>query len=319
MEKEKIAEKLRRVVSENTSITVNEDMAKHTSFKTGGRADIYCRIASIEDLKEVTKQIKMLEIPMYIIGNGSNLLVRDGGIRGIVIKLDLKQVRIESKEGNKVLVKVQAGIPLTVLARKLQKEGISGMEFASGIPGTMGGAIRMNAGAHGGEMKDVVKNTTYMDQEGQIKVIEKEEHQFQYRNSIFASNNNIILETTLELEQGDKEQIEEKMKEYANWRKEKQPIEYPSAGSTFKRGDDFVTAMLIDQCGLKGYQIGGAEVSTKHAGFIINKRDATTKDIIDLINYVKEQVKKKFDKDIELEVQIIGEENENAKGMDKKI
>ena len=309
MEKEKIAEELRKLVSENTTILLEEDMAKHTSFKTGGKADVYCKVACIEDLKAIKKIVDKFNIPMCIIGNGSNVLVRDGGIRGIVVKLNLQQVTIQKEDEGKVLVTAQAGIPLTVLARKLQKEGVSGLEFASGIPGTVGGAIRMNAGAHGGEMKDVIKTTTYMNSEGKIKTIENQTHAFAYRDSMFVHQDNIILETTLELEQGNKEQIENKMKEYAEWRKEKQPIEYPSAGSTFKRGDGFITAMLIDQCGLKGYQIGGAEVSTKHAGFIINKENATTKDILELIDYVKEQVKKKFDKDIELEVQVIGEEN----------
>jgi len=184
---------------------------------------------------------------------------------------------------------------------------MTGFEFASGIPGTIGGAIKMNAGAYGKEMKDIVDSTTYMDFDGNIKKINLEEHKFEYRKSIFSNQKCIILESTLRLHKGKKEEIESKINEYAALRKKKQPFHNPSAGSVFKRGEDFITAELIDNCGLKGSRIGGALVSAKHAGFIINKFKASSKDIIDLIEYVKNTVYKKTGKEIELEIEIVGE------------
>ncbi len=176
-----------------------------------------------------------------------------------------------------------------------------------GIPGTIGGAVKMNAGAHGIEMKDIVLKTTYMDYNGDINTISNTEQEFTYRKSIFSKNKWIILNAQLELKHGKKEEIEEKMSEYANYRKQKQPITYPSAGSTFKRGENFITAKLIDECGLKGYSIGGAKVSDIHAGFIINTGNATAKDVLQLVEYIKEEVYKKFKKKIELEIEIVGE------------
>lgn len=265
------------------------------------------RLGSKEEIKEVLKCIIKYQIPLYIIGNGSNLLVKDGGIRGLVLKIECKKLEIEKKEENAIIT-VGSGVQLGFLAQKLCKEEISGFEFASGIPGTIGGAIYMNAGAHGGEMKDIILSTTYMDLDSNIHTIDNKEHEFDYRSSIFAKNKYIILETKLQLPYGKKEDIKAKMQEYASWRKEKQPLEYPSAGSTFKRGDGYITAKLIDDCNLKGYQIGGAQISEKHAGFIINKENATAKDIIELIHKTKEIVYEKTGKKIELEVKIIGEE-----------
>lgn len=176
-----------------------------------------------------------------------------------------------------------------------------------GIPGTIGGAIYMNAGAHGKEMKDIVQTTTYIDYTGKINTISNKQHEFSYRNSIFSKQNWIILQTTLELSYGKKEEIEAKIEEYAKYRKEKQPINYPSAGSTFKRGEDYITAKLIDECGLKGYKIGGAQISNLHAGFIINTGNATAKDVEELINYTIKKVQEKFNKTIELELKVVGE------------
>ena len=187
-------------------------------------------------------------------------------------------------------------------------EEIEGFEFAAGIPGSIGGAIRMNAGAHGGEMKDIVSETKCMDMNGNIKILSNEEQKFEYRNSIFSSNQYIILSTKLKLKKGIYKEIKAKMDEYGEWRKEHQPLEYPSAGSTFKRGTDFITAKLIDECGLKGYNIGNAEVSTKHAGFVVNKGNAKAKDILNLVKYISEKVYEKSGKKIELEVQVIGED-----------
>ncbi|HJJ13034.1 MAG TPA: UDP-N-acetylmuramate dehydrogenase [Clostridiaceae bacterium] len=194
------------------------------------------------------------------------------------------------------------------MAQKLLIEEIEGFEFAAGIPGSIGGAIRMNAGAHGGEMKNIVLETKCIDKKGNIKILSNEEQKFEYRNSIFSTNEYIILSTKLRLNKGIYKEIKSKMDEYSVWRKEHQPLEYPSAGSTFKRGEDFITAKLIDECGLKGYNIGGAEVSTKHAGFVVNKGDAKAKDVLNLTKYISQMIYEKFGKKVELEVQVIGED-----------
>lgn len=284
----------------------NEPMAKHTSFKIGGPADVFIKVDNIEELKETLDLSKQNQIPLTIIGNGSNLLVTDKGIRGITAKLNLKDIKIKN-ENNKQIIKVDAGVPVGLLAQKLLKEKITGFEELSGIPGTIGGAVIMNAGAHGKELKDILKKVTAMDYNGNIHEFTNEECLFSYRNSRFQKEKYIILQATLELEKGNSTEIKEKMDEYMQFRKEKQPIEYPNAGSTFKRGEDFVTAKLIDEAGLKGYKVGGAQVSEKHAGFIVNVDNATAKDVIELTDYIKEKIEEKFGKKINLEIQIIGE------------
>ena len=284
----------------------DEPMAKHTSFKIGGPADAFIKVDNIEELKETLDLSKKNQIPLTIIGNGSNILVTDKGIRGITAKLNLKDIEIK-KENNKQIIKVEAGVPVGLLAQKLLKEEITGFEELSGIPGTIGGAVIMNAGAHGKELKDILKKVTAMDYNGNIHEFTNEECQFSYRNSRFQKEKYIILQATLELEKGNSTEIKEKMDEYMQFRKEKQPIEYPNAGSTFKRGEDFVTAKLIDEAGLKGYKVGGAQVSEKHAGFIVNVDNATAKDVIELTDYIKEKIEEKFGKKINLEIQIIGE------------
>lgn len=284
----------------------DEPMAKHTSFKIGGPADVFIKVDNIEELKETLDLSKQNQIPLTIIGNGSNLLVTDKGIRGITVKLNLKDIEIKN-ENNKQIIKVDAGVPVGLLAQKLLKEEIAGFEELSGIPGTIGGAVIMNAGAHGKEIKDILKKVTAMDYDGNIYEFTNEECKFSYRNSKFQKEKYIILQATLELEKGNSTEIKEKMDEYMQFRKEKQPIEYPNAGSTFKRGEDFVTAKLIDEAGLKGYKVGGAQVSEKHAGFIVNVDNATAKDVIELTDYIKEKIEEKFGKKINLEIQIIGE------------
>ena len=284
----------------------DEPMAKHTSFKIGGPADLFIKVDNIEELKETLDLSKQNQIPLTIIGNGSNLLVTDKGIRGITVNLNLKDIEIKN-ENNKQIIKVDAGVPVGLLAQKLLKEEIAGFEELSGIPGTIGGAVIMNAGAHGKEIKDILKKVTAMDYDGNIYEFTNEECKFSYRNSKFQKEKYIILQATLELEKGNSTEIKEKMDEYMQFRKEKQPIEYPNAGSTFKRGEDFVTAKLIDEAGLKGYKVGGAQVSEKHAGFIVNVDNATAKDVIELTDYIKEKIEEKFGKKINLEIQIIGE------------
>ena len=280
----------------------NEPMSNYTSFKIGGPAEYLIKIQTPEELKTILKIMKNQEIPLTIIGNGSNILVSDNGIKGIVLKNEINTFELNIETAH---LRVGSGVKLGFIAQKCLKSEIAGFEFASGIPGTIGGAIRMNAGAHGKEMKDVITSVTYMDRNGDIFTISNEEVKFEYRNSLFAHNDYIILEVEMQLEKGNLEEIQTKMTEYATYRKEKQPIEYPSAGSTFKRGKDFITAKLIDECGLKGYQIGGAQISEKHAGFIINKENATAEDVIKLMEYTKEQVYKKFGKVIEAEIEII--------------
>ena len=213
-----------------------------------------------------------------------------------------------SENDKNIIITIGAGNKVSELAYRLQKANVTGFEELAGIPGTIGGAIRMNAGAYGKEFKDIVKKVTVLNEDSNIQELKNAELGFTYRNSIFSVNKSIVIEAELVLQKGNMEEIKEKMNEYLNSRKEKQPLEYPSAGSTFKRGDGYITAKLIDECGLKGYQIGGAQVSEKHAGFIINKADATADDILQLIKYVQDSVYRKFGKKILLEVQVIGEE-----------
>ena len=307
------------------NVKYNEPMSKHTSFRVGGNADIFAIVDSEENLTKVIKLAKKSSMPITIVGNGTNLLVKDGGIRGLVIKYIANDYSFINKEEpkdkdnnidesnedatNSKIITVSSGMTNARLAKILLDNSLSGFEFLAGVPGTIGGALVMNAGAFGGEIKDIVLNTKYIDLDNiEERIIEKNEHKFEYRKSIFQSLNCIILETTLKLKLESKDKIEEKMNEYSKKRIETQPLDMPSAGSTFKRGNDFITAKLIDESGLKGYSIGGAEVSTKHAGFIVNKGNAKAKDIIELINYVKEKVYEKFGKEIQEEVKIIGED-----------
>ena len=292
---------IEKIVSKE-KIYENELMSNYTSFKIGGPAEYLIKVQTPEELKEILKIIKKQEIPLTIIGNGSNILVSDNGIKGIVLKIEINTFELNTQTAK---LRIGSGVKLGFIAQKCLKSEIAGFEFASGIPGTIGGAIRMNAGAHGKEMKDVVTSVTYMDRNGDVFTIQNEEARFEYRNSLFAHKDYIILEVEMQLEKGNSEDIQSKMAEYATYRKEKQPIEYPSAGSTFKRGADFITAKLIDECGLKGYQIGGAQISEKHAGFIINKENATAADVIKLMEYTKEKVYNEFGKIIEPEIEII--------------
>ena len=288
-------------------IKQNEPMKNHTSFKIGGTADLFLKVATIEELMQAIEYAKTKKIPIYFIGNGSNLLVTDKGIRGLVVKIDIQNISINKAE-NSVKVTVGAGYKMMALARELLNQEITGFEEFAGIPGTIGGAIYMNAGAYGKEMKDIVISTKCMDLDGKIFTLSNKEQEFTYRDSIFEKNNYIILETTLQLSNGIKSEIENKMTKLLKERKEKQPIGEPSAGSTFKRREGIITAKLIDECGLKGYSIGGAEVSEKHAGFVVNSNNATAKDVLDLIKYIKEKVYEKYGIKIEEELRIIGEE-----------
>lgn len=294
-----IYKKLTSTIDES-KIKVNESMKKHTSFKAGGNAKYFITATDIEDVRNVLKLAKEENINLFVLGNGSNVLFKDEEYDGIVLQIKLNNIKIEENK-----ITVDAGAKNAVVAKQLLDHSLEGFEFAAGIPGTIGGAIRMNAGAYGGEIKDILETVTYMDENGELKTIRNEQCSFSYRHSIFCEKPYIIISCTLVLKDGNMTQIQEKMNEYMKSRKEKQPLEYPSAGSTFKRGKDFITAKLIDECGLKGYQIGGAAVSEKHAGFIINKDNATATDIINLIEHVKKVVLEKTGNNIELEIEIV--------------
>ena len=304
---------IKRII-ENENLTIDknnifydEPMIKHTSFKVGGPADCFLKVRDIEELKTILELIKKYNIPYVVFGNGSNMIVRDKGYRGIVIKIDINKFElIEENDEQKIIV--GAGNKISEVAQKLLREELSGFEELSGIPGTIGGAIKMNAGAHGKEIKDVIECVTVMKPNGDIEEVLNKDLEFEYRSSNIQKNKYIVLEAKFILQKGTSEDIKKKMDEYKKYRIEKQPIEYPSAGSTFKRGDGYITAKLIDDAGLKGYTIGGAKVSEKHAGFVINKGGATAKEILQLIQYIKDTIKEKFGVDIALEVEVIGEE-----------
>lgn len=304
MEKQKIYELLTNEIKQGI-VKIDEPMRKHTNFKIGGNADIFVIAKNIEEIKCVIKFSKENNILLTILGNGSNVLVSDKGIRGIVLQVGTKEIKIEKHEN--ALIEVDAGAMLGALAQILLKQSISGFEFAAGIPGSIGGAIRMNAGAYGGEMKDIVKDVTVLNEKGEISVLTNEECEFSYRHSRFTDSKEIVIKVTLKLPLGNEAEIKAKMDEYDQSRREKQPLNLPSAGSTFKRGSDFITAKLIDECGLKGYTSGDAQVSTLHAGFVVNLGNATAQDVLNVVNHVKQVVLEKTGKQIELEVELLGE------------
>ena len=288
---------------EKDRVLQNEPMSKHTTFKIGGPADIFIIINNLDELKTVLKIAKEKNVDLTCIGNGSNTLVKDKGIRGITIKLNLKEITI-----NDDIIKVEAGVTLPILAKTACENELSGLEFACGIPGSVGGAIYMNAGAHGSEFKDIVIETTYIDKNLNIRTISNEKHNFSHRHSIFAETDDIIISTTLQLQKSNKEEILQKMEAFMKMRKERQPIGLPSAGSVFKRIDDIIPAEIIDKCGLKGYNIGDACISEKHAGFIVNNGKETAEEVLEIIEKKKKVVKEKYNVSLEPEIKILGED-----------
>lgn len=292
---------------EKKRVLQNESMRNHTSFKIGGLADYFVTVQEVEELKFVLELSEKYDIPVTVIGNGTNLLVSDKGIRGIVLKIEISSLKVIRKK-DKAEITISSGYPVGKLANLAYKEELSGLEFLSGIPGSVGGALRMNAGAYGKEMKDIVVSTKYMDRNGKIKKLGVAEHKFSYRSSVFSEMKDaIILETVLEASYGKAEEIKTKVDEYREKRLESQPLDLPNAGSTFKRKGDIITAKIIDECGLKGYRIGDAAVSEKHAGFVVNLGNATAKDVLELTDYIKQKVKEEKGIEIELEVLYIGE------------
>lgn len=280
-----------------------EEMKKHTTFKIGGPADMFLDCSSEDELIRGIRLCKEYNVPYMVIGNGSNLLVSDNGIEGMVFVVGEKMKKV-SVSGN--VITAEAGCLLVSLSNEAQKNSLSGLEFAAGIPGTVGGGIYMNAGAYGGELKDTVKSVTYIDENGELKTASAEELMFSYRKSMFSKRNCVIVSAEFELVKGDFEKIREEMKEYNKRRREKQPIESPSAGSTFKRPEGYFAGKLIQDSGLQGHRIGGAEVSKKHAGFVINTGDAKASDVLELIDYVKKTVFEKYGVELEPEVRITG-------------
>ena len=285
-------------------VFTEEAMSQHTTFKIGGPADYFLMPDKGEDVGRVIKICKEKEIPYFILGNGSNLLVGDGGYRGAVIQIyrNMSSVTVEGNE-----ITVQAGALLSAVAAAAKNASLTGFEFAGGIPGTIGGAVVMNAGAYGGEMKDVLTEVTVMNAEGDIFTLPTEELELGYRTSIIKTAGYIVLEAKIRLKEGNPEVIRETMKDLTIRRTTKQPLEYPSAGSTFKRPEGYFAGKLIMDSGLAGYQVGGAQVSEKHCGFVINAGDATARDVRTLMDNVRDIVYKKYGVTLEPEVKFLGE------------
>ncbi len=296
-------EALVKVLDED-QIKPEEPMKNHVTFRVGGPADFFVTPKDYEELSWVLKCCAKYEMPCYIMGNGSNLLVSDQGYRGVVIQL-FRQLNDIQCEGN--VIRAQAGALLSAVANRALEEKLTGFEFAAGIPGTLGGACVMNAGAYGGEMKDVLKSVTVLTREGERITLQKNELELGYRTSIIAKKDYIVLEAEIELKAGDAEEIKAVMDDLKERRTTKQPLEYPSAGSTFKRPEGYFAGKLIQESGLQGFQVGGAQVSEKHCGFVINKDQATAADIAELIRQVQDRVEEKFGVRLETEVKRLGE------------
>ena len=296
-------EKLQNMIGE-AKVLVNEPMASHTTFRIGGPADYFVLPETVEELANVLKLCKEEQVPYFILGNGSNLLVGDKGFRGVVIQL-YKNFDGLQIEGTTVTAK--AGAMLIRVAKESGRAGLTGLEFASGIPGTIGGAMVMNAGAYGGEMKDVVTAVTVLTKDGEIKTLTGEEMNFRYRGSVVEDEAYIVLEAVMELQEGNFEEIQARIDELSVQRRTKQPIEFPSAGSTFKRPEGYFAGKLIQDADLRGYQVGGAQVSEKHCGFVINAGGATAADVMQLMQDVSDKVQAQFGVALEPEVKRIGE------------
>ena len=289
---------------EESRVYVDEPMKKHTTFRVGGPADYFVVPKTKEEVKNIVALCREFDMPYYVLGNGSNLLVGDKGYRGVIIQI-YKEMNHIQVEGDRM--KVQAGALLSKIGSAAFEAGLTGFEFAAGIPGTMGGAVVMNAGAYGGEMKDVLFSVTVGTPEGEVLTLSNKELELGYRTSIVAKKNYIVLEVTLALQKGEKDAIKARMDELRIQRTTKQPLEYPSAGSTFKRPEGYFAGKLIQDAGLRGFQVGGAQVSEKHCGFVINKENATAADVLELMRQVSAIVKEKFGVELEPEVKRLGE------------
>lgn len=291
------------VLSEH-QVKTDEPMKKHTTFRIGGAAAFYVMPETAAQITGVTALCRQQGIPYYVLGNGSNLLVSDSGFDGVVIAMEKHwgDIRWEGQ-----LVTAGAGALLGTIARQALERSLTGMEFAAGIPGTLGGAVVMNAGAYGCELKDILHSVTVLTADGEIKRMTAADLALGYRTSCIPGRNYIVLAAQLELESGTESRIRGRMEELAGLRRARQPLDYPSAGSTFKRPEGYFAGKLIQEAGLKGYQIGGAQVSDKHSGFVVNKGDATAADVIKLCRYVQAEVENRFGVQLELEIKTLGE------------
>ena len=295
-------ERLRRAAGSGEVIT-EEPMSRHTTFRIGGPADYFVTPQTAEEVAKVIEACTQENVPYYIVGNGSNLLVSDQGYEGVIIQIykQMNQVEIKGTE-----IYAQAGALLSLIANRALEAELTGFEFAAGIPGTLGGACVMNAGAYGGEMKDVLKSVTVLTGDGEVKTLAKEELELGYRTSVIAKKGYIVLSAVIELKNGKKEEIKAVMDDLKERRITKQPLEYPSAGSTFKRPEGYFAGKLIQDAGLRGFQVGGAQVSEKHCGFVINKDQATAADVMNLMNQVSDKVYEASGVRLEPEVKRLG-------------
>ncbi len=292
-----------KTFTDEKNILINEKLSKHCTFKTGGTCKCVILPESTDELIKIIKFLKEKNEDFYVIGNGSNILFPDTHLDKIIIKTT--RLNSVSVSGNEITA--EAGAKLSAVCNLALENSLSGMECLNGIPGTMGGAVYMNAGAYGGEIKDVCIKTFYLDEDNNISEKDFEGHNFSYRHSFFSDRDCIVLKSVLKLKKGDKTEIKQKMAEFIEKRNDKQPLNFPNAGSTFKRPEGYFAGKLIEDCGLKGFSIGDACVSEKHSGFIVNKGNATTDDILKLIEYVQKEVMNKFGVELETEVRIIKE------------
>ena len=302
MEK-KIYHKLVQIVGEER-VRTDEPMKSHTTFRVGGPADFFVTPETSEEVRAVVDMCRSEEIDCHIIGNGSNLLVSDRGVRGVVVQIAKAMNKIES---NGEQIRAQAGALLSEVAAHALKDGLAGFEFAAGIPGTLGGACVMNAGAYGGEMKDVLYEVTVLTPQGEFLVLKEDELELGYRTSVVARKGYIVLEAVIRLKKGDEEEIRRQMEDLRDRRISKQPLEYPSAGSTFKRPEGYFAGKLIQDAGLRGYTFGGAQVSEKHCGFVVNRGDATAAEVAELMRRVADKVEEQFKVRLEPEVKRLGD------------
>ena len=300
---QKIIERFSNLLG-NEKIRINEPMNRHTTFRIGGPADYFLLPSSSEEVKGILEICKEESLQYFILGNGSNLLVSDEGYRGVIIQLyrNYGGLTVEGTE-----IRAGAGVLLSQIAAAARNESLTGFEFAGGIPGTLGGAVVMNAGAYGGELKDVLKEAVVMDREGNIFTVPVEKLAMGYRTSLVKTAGYLVLEVVISLKKGSQEEIRDTMKDLADRRISKQPLEYPSAGSTFKRPEGYFAGKLIMDAGLRGYQVGGAQVSEKHCGFVINKGNATAADVCRLMADVQAKVQEQFGVTLEPEVKFLGD------------
>ena len=299
--------RIHQMLQEITSpenVTINKPLKNHTYTRLGGNADYFVTPVTYEQVQQIVKLANKESVPFTLLGNGSNLIIKDGGIRGIVMYLG----RLDQIKTSRTTIVAQSGALIADVSKEALRNRLTGLEFACGIPGSVGGALYMNAGAYGGEIKDVLKCATIVDQEGELYELPAESFDLAYRTSNIPKNRYIVLSATFELKVGDYETIKSVMDDLTYRRESKQPLEYPTCGSVFKRPPGYYAGKLIQDSGLQGKEIGGAQVSLKHAGFIINKNNATAEEYIELIRHVQRVVKEKFGVTLEREVRIIGED-----------